>query len=117
MLPAYTVLAIVTAVVLVISAGMKFTHNEKAIAMIHVRLGVPRGWFPFLGACEAVGAAGLLVGTGVAWIGVVTAAGLTLYFIGAVLAHLRVDDTAGLSAPAPLLGASFVALVLRLLAP
>jgi hypothetical protein len=38
-----------------------------------------------------------------------------VYFIGAVIAHLRVGDTKGLGAPAVLLVVGIAALVLRLL--
>lgn len=53
-------------------------------------VGVPPSWLPLLGALKAAGAVGLLVGlAGVPLIGVAAAAGLTLFFLGAVIAHLR----------------------------
>jgi hypothetical protein len=53
-------------------------------------VGVPQSWLPSLGALKAAGAAGLLVGLmGVRPIGIAAATGLVLFFVGAVVAHLR----------------------------
>ncbi|WP_166982312.1 DoxX family protein [Paramicrobacterium fandaimingii] len=54
--------------------------------------GVPRRYVPVLGTLLAVGAIGLLAGLVVPPIGVVASAGLVLYFMGAILAHLRVGS-------------------------
>ncbi|WP_328478611.1 DoxX family protein [Actinoplanes sp. NBC_00393] len=51
--------------------------------------GVPRSWWPWLGAAKAAGALGLLVGLAVPAVGVAAAVGLILYFIGAVVTVLR----------------------------
>jgi len=51
--------------------------------------GVPRAWWPWLGAAKAAGAAGLLVGLFVPVIGVMAAIGLVLYFIAAVATVVR----------------------------
>ena len=53
------------------------------------RKGVPRSWVPRLGLCLAAGSLGLLAGFFVPVLGVLAAAGLVLYFIGALVAHLR----------------------------
>ena len=53
------------------------------------RKGVPRSWVPRLGVCLAAGSLGLLAGFVVPVLGVLAAAGLVLYFIGALVAHLR----------------------------
>ena len=53
------------------------------------RAGVPRSWLLPLGALKAAGALGLLVGLGVPLLGVVAAGGLVLFFVGAILTHLR----------------------------
>jgi hypothetical protein len=45
-----------------------------------------------LGMLEIAGAVGLIAGLVVAPIGMAAAAGLTIYFLGAVAAHLRVRD-------------------------
>lgn len=53
---------------------------------------LPLGWMPLLGSLLAAGAVGLLVGFAVPWIGTLAAAGLVLYFAGALVAHLRVGS-------------------------
>jgi len=45
-----------------------------------------------LGILKAAGALGLLVGIGVPIIGTAAAAGLVLFFVGAILIHLRARD-------------------------
>ncbi|WP_043502428.1 DoxX family protein [Georgenia sp. SUBG003] len=51
--------------------------------------GVPRGWWRWLGAAKAAGALGLLIGLVVPAVGVAAAAGLVLYFTGAVITVVR----------------------------
>ena len=53
---------------------------------------VPRSWVPVLGSLLAAGTLGLLAGFAVPPLGVLAAAGLVLYFIGAFAAHLRVGS-------------------------
>ncbi len=54
--------------------------------------GVPRKWVPVLGMLLAAGALGLLAGFAVPLLGTLAASGLVLYFVGAVIAHLRVGS-------------------------
>jgi hypothetical protein len=51
--------------------------------------GVPRSWWPWLGAAKAAGAIGLLVGVAVPSVGVAATIGLVLYFLGAVITVMR----------------------------
>ncbi|MFG3553366.1 DoxX family protein [Micromonospora sp. NPDC047557] len=51
---------------------------------------VPRSWLPVLGLLLAAGSVGLLAGFAVPLLGTLAAAGLVLYFVGALIAHLRV---------------------------
>jgi hypothetical protein len=53
---------------------------------------LPRSWMPMLGSFLAAGSIGLLVGFAVPLIGILAAAGLVLYFVGALIAHLRVGS-------------------------
>ncbi|GAA2910179.1 hypothetical protein Acy02nite_48980 [Actinoplanes cyaneus] len=53
---------------------------------------LPLSWMPRLGAVLAAGAAGLLAGLAVPVLGALAAAGLVLYFAGALIAHLRVGS-------------------------
>ncbi|MFF5225858.1 DoxX family protein [Dactylosporangium sp. NPDC000521] len=53
---------------------------------------LPRSWGPRLGATLAAGSLGLFAGFAVPVIGTLAAAGLVLYFTGALIAHLRVGS-------------------------
>jgi hypothetical protein len=53
------------------------------------KAGVPQSWLFSLGALKAAGALGLLVGLGVPLLGVVAAVGLVLFFVGAIVIHIR----------------------------
>jgi hypothetical protein len=110
---AYGVLVVVTAVLLLFSAGMKFTSAERAVRTFD-SLGVPRSWYRYLGTAEAAGALGLVLGLAVPWIGIAAAIGVVLYFVGAVITHLRARDFGGLGSPIfmGLLGGASLALVL-----
>jgi DoxX-like protein len=54
--------------------------------------GIPRKWVPVLGMLLAAGTVGLLAGLAVPLLGTLAACGLVLYFIGAIIAHLRVGS-------------------------
>ncbi|GGS88511.1 DoxX family protein [Streptomyces chromofuscus] len=56
------------------------------------RLSVPRSWIRPLGTVLAAASLGLLAGLAVPPLGVLAAAGLVLYFLGALWAHVRVRD-------------------------
>lgn len=56
------------------------------------KMRVPSSWRWPLGALLAAGALGLLAGFALPWLGLLAAAGLVLYFVGAFFAHLRVRD-------------------------
>lgn len=106
--------AFVAAVALV-SAGAKLRRDPHVVKVIHATVGVPMRYLPALAACEVAGAVGLIAGIWWAAVGVVAAVGLVLYFIGAVVAHIRVGDFAGIGAATFALALVAVALVARLL--
>lgn len=54
--------------------------------------GIPRKYVPVLGSLLAAGTVGLLAGLAVPVLGTLAACGLILYFIGAIIAHLRVGS-------------------------
>lgn len=100
--------AIVTAAVAIpdfIPAGFVLANSAK----VHV----PRSWLPMLGTMKFAGAIGLLAGlVGPPAIGIAAAAGLVLYFIGAVIAHLRARVLYNIAFPGAYLGLSAASLVL-----
>lgn len=60
-----------------------------------------------LGILKAAGALGLLVGIRVPLIGIAAAAGLVLFFVAAIITHLRArDDSLGLAVAFLLLAAA-----------
>lgn len=75
--------------------------------------GIPRRWVPVLGALLTAGTLGLLAGFAVPLLGVLAAGGLVLYFVGALIAHLRVGSRA-LAGPAVFLTAVTAALAVSL---
>ncbi|PTR31384.1 DoxX-like protein [Rhodococcus sp. OK519] len=91
MFVAYAVVAILLALALTGSAVMTATRNEQVTSSMR-NAGVPDSWFPKLAALKALGAIGLVVGLWVPWIGVAAAIGVTLYFVGATVMHLRAGD-------------------------
>jgi uncharacterized membrane protein len=91
---AYIVLAVIVAAMLTVSALGKFQKSPQVIEMIVNTVGWPESRLHWLGMAEVAGAIGLLVG--IAWrpLGIAAGVGVTLYFVGAVIGHLRVHDAA-----------------------
>lgn len=112
---AYLIVAIALALALAMSGRGKLVKDERLTASLG-KVGVPESGYPWLAAAELAGAVGLIVGIFWAPLGIAAAIGVILYFVGAVGAHLRVKDFAGVVAPVPLLVLGAAALVLRLAA-
>jgi hypothetical protein len=112
---ALTVVTVVLAAVLAMSASMKLRKQEQAVSVIGGTVGVPLRAFPLLAALELAGAAGIVAGLWFQPLGIAAAAGLVLYFVGAVTGHLRVGDTKNLTMPLPPLVLSVAVLVLQIL--
>ncbi|MCX5527560.1 DoxX family protein [Streptomyces bobili] len=85
---AYVVVTVLAAVLAGFSAASLLLGAEWTVKPL-ADYGVPRSWWPWLGAAKAAGAAGLLVGLLVPVIGALAAAGLVLYFLGAVATVVR----------------------------
>lgn len=111
---ATVIVSIAIAALATMSGLMKIQQNEQVVAGIHGTIGVPLRYFPVLAGLEIVGAIGVIVGLWYAPIGIAAAAGLTAYFAGAIIAHIRVGDTEGRTRPMLPLALSIVALVLRI---
>ncbi|WP_335939770.1 DoxX family protein [Streptomyces sp. PTD5-9] len=108
---AYTVLAVLLSLMLVVSGRGKLVKDPK-IMPVMTAVGVSPGMVPVLAVLEFAGAAGLLVGIGYRPLGVAAAVGVVLYFLGAVIAHLRVKDVKGTPGAGVLLLVSAAELVL-----
>ena len=91
MFTVYLIVTILTAAANIFSAACDFIRYDKVrIAM--ARAGVPESWMTTLGVLKTAGALGLLVGIGVPVIGIAAAVGLIVFFVGAIITHLRGRD-------------------------
>jgi hypothetical protein len=75
----------------IFSATLDFIRY-KPILINMAKVGVSESWVTTLGVLKAAGALGLLIGIRVPAVGIAAAAGLVLFFIGAIIAHLRGHD-------------------------
>jgi hypothetical protein len=86
---AYIVITLTTAVV---TAGIAVADLIPAgfVLANSAEVGVPRSWLRPLAAVKLAGAAGLIVGlVTLPVLGIAAATGLVLFFVGAVITHLR----------------------------
>src|SRR5437870_1870694 len=112
MFTAYLIVTALAAAANIFSAACDFVRYER-VSIAMARAGVPESWMTMLGILKAAGALGLLVGIGVPLIGTAAAVGLVLFFVGAIITHLRARDYSfGLAVVFLLL--ALAALVLRL---
>src|SRR5262245_286591 len=87
----YVTITIIASVFTGIAAVTYLIGHEYPKAQAD-RKRIPRSWVPVLGVLLAAGSLGLLAGFAVPLLGTLAAAGLVLYFLGALLAHLRVGS-------------------------
>ena len=109
---AYIAVTVLTAAANLFSAGADFVRY-KQVAVNMARAGVPESWMTMLGILKAAGALGLLIGVVIPPIGIAAAAGLILFFVGAIITHLR-GHFYSFTLPVSFLTLAVVALVLRL---
>jgi hypothetical protein len=111
---AYVVVSSLLSLALLFSGFTKVSGQQAMVNQL-AGLGVARRLVPVLGGLLIAGAAGLIVGNWVGYLGVAAAGCLALYFLGAVGTHLRAGDAKGSVPPVVLTAVSATALVLRLL--
>ena len=73
------------------AATNDFTRPDWLLANMN-KLGVRKSLLPTLGILKAAGALGLVIGFRVPLVGIASAVGLTLFFVGAIITHLRARD-------------------------
>jgi hypothetical protein len=88
MFTVYLVITLFAAVANLVSAGLDFVGYERVIINMN-KAGVPQSWLIPLGVLKTAGALGLLAGIWIPPIGIAAAAGLVLFFSGAIVTHLR----------------------------
>ncbi|WP_165945576.1 DoxX family protein [Micromonospora sp. KC606] len=108
---AYIIAAVLLSALLVFTARNKLVRQKDVVDVL-VRVGVPERMFPVLAALQLLGVAGLLIGIFFRPLGVAAAAGVVLFFLGAVISHLRANDAKGAPMPAVFTVFSIVVLVL-----
>jgi|SRR5262245_22603991 len=113
---AYVAMTILLASILLFSGVGKLRSDPHIVHVIHETVGVPMKYFPFLAASEFAATVGLVLGIWWPSLGVAAGVGLVLYFVGAVVSHLRAGDGKGIGPAAFLLTLSTAALILRIVA-
>ncbi|WP_326598217.1 DoxX family protein [Streptomyces sp. NBC_01803] len=88
MFAAYVAVTVLAVIANAFSASMDFVRHERVLVVME-KGHVPPSWMIPLGALKAAGALGLLAGFAVPLIGTAAAAGLVLFFLGALVVHLR----------------------------
>lgn len=91
MFAAYITVTVLTSAFTGIAAITYLIGHDYPKAQLDMKR-LPRSWMPRLGTLLAVGSLGLLAGFAVPLVGTLAAAGLVLYFVGALIAHLRVGS-------------------------
>jgi DoxX-like protein len=87
----YAALTSITAIGATVAAWMNFVRHPMPVAAAQ-QVRIPQSWMLPLGTLLGAGALGLVAGFAVPPLGVSAATGLVLFFIGAIIAHLRVGD-------------------------
>ena len=112
---AYFITTAIMALIATFSGIAKLRRDPHVVHVIHDTVGVPMKYLPHLAACEIAGALGLVAGIWWVPLGVASGAGLVIYFVGAVVSHLRVGDFKGIGPAAFILVIAVGALALRIL--
>jgi hypothetical protein len=85
---AYIIITLLAAAMVGFSAASVFFQAKWVVEPL-ADYGVPRSWWPWLGAAKAAGAVGLVIGLFIPVIGVIAGVCLVLYFAGAVITVVR----------------------------
>ena len=92
----YLVITVAFALMVTYSGVGKIRRDPLPVRVVHETIGLPLKYFPLLAACEFAGAVGLVAGIWWPPIGIAAGIGLVLYFVGAIVSHLRVGDVKGI---------------------
>jgi hypothetical protein len=110
---AYVVVTVATAVA---TGGIGVAAAARAPFVLKFMrdVSVPESWVSKLGIVKLAGALGLLAGLAVRPIGIAAGVGLVLYFVGAVITHIRAGVLYNIGFPAAYLGLSIGSLLLAI---
>ena len=87
----YTARVVITALLaayLTFSAGADFVRYNRILVEM-AKAHVPESWLTWLGVVKAAAVIGLLAGLVIPPVGLAAAAGVVLFFVGAVMTHVR----------------------------
>jgi hypothetical protein len=104
----------VTVATVVATGGIGVAAATRApfVLKFMSEVGIPESWVSKLAILKLAGALGLLAGLAVRPIGIAAGVGLVLYFVGAVLTHIRARVFYNIGFPAAYLGLSIASLAL-----
>jgi hypothetical protein len=111
-----TAYLVVTAATIGATGGIGLAAAARARFVLNfmAEVGVPESWVPRLAALKVAGAVGLLVGFWLQPVQIAAAAALILYFIGAVITHVRARVMNNVAFPATYLGLAIASLWLAI---
>ncbi|MCV7425532.1 DoxX family protein [Mycobacterium montefiorense] len=111
----HTASLVITLITAIMSGGIAVADfiPAKFVLANSAEVGVPRSWIRPLGAAKLAGAVGLVAGLlGLPALGIAAAAGLVLFFVGAVATHLRAHVVYNIAFPGVFLCLSAACLAL-----
>jgi len=111
----YLAITLVFALMVLFSGIGKIRRDPRQVRVVHEITGVPLDYFPLLAGCEFAGAVGLVVGIWWPPTGIMAGTGLVIYFVGAIVAHLRVGDVKGVGPAVFMLGLAAGVLAVRVI--
>jgi hypothetical protein len=113
--PTLTVVTVAATAAITIAIAIADFVPAQFVLANSAQVGVPRSWLPRLGAVKLAGGVGLLAGlAGFAGVGVAAAVGLVMFFVGAVVAHVRAGVYYNIGFPAVYLAAATASMVMLL---
>lgn len=109
---AYFAITLITAISVAGVAVPDFIPAQFVLANSS-EVGLPRSWLPALGAAKLAGSVGLLTGlVGLPGLALAAATGLVLFFVGAVVTHVRAGVLHNIAFPGAYLCLSAASLAL-----
>jgi DoxX-like family len=91
MFTAYIIVTVLAAAANAFSATLDFIRFKQVLVNM-AKAGVSESWLTTLGVLKSAGAVGLLAGIVLPSVGVAAAIGLVLFFVAAIIVHLRARD-------------------------
>ncbi|MCZ7414582.1 DoxX family protein [Streptomyces sp. WMMC897] len=108
---AYLAITALTVLANAVIAALDFLRSPFVLAN-SAAVGVPESWLPLLGGLKSFGAVGLVMGLfGFHELALSAAAGLSLFYVGAITVHIRARILRTIAFPAAFLGMALTCLM------